>query len=703
MKPYLIAAFMLLASLASAETITATVPETDEAWPMRAIIDGQGPFIATIGEDELPVQWETHLRTAGGGTVNSWIAVSMPAGLEPGERVEVEVVPGASSAEPLKFTTLTNYALGRLSEWDFYVQGIKGGVYKAEPVDIETVRSGPVEYVWRIRSILRPNQPELDAELQLPHFGALTMDLRVWPGMTAMDVRLLWEGGIVDDPNAWALFDRVVLQTEEHAEVIPIVPIHAMKDLGAGMIQLAPHGGMLPHSAKIWSLGLIKPGDSKPTLTGSGWGTTASQSTALGVDLRDLGVVNPVAVAGRTQSFVDSRKVAEPLGGASPQVPSWRHPYGLGYGGVTGGYGIGPWPLYAEAFANRDAGFQLLTGITESLADRTRVSLLNYDATTWWPTGVFNFSISPELLYGISWQTNWASSSQDPFKFRSARPDYRELTKDRYYETMAADRMFGTIDGQHWCRTNEGLWPLMELYREPIAMLYGERLAAACIADFYHVGTGAYTASLAEWADPDKDGTAGRELAWEGWHVSLVHALGTNSTRAETGPWLDVWCDFIRNRTLDNGALHVIRHGKELEASWVPAQRDDFWPAQTYQQMFLFIAACQVTNVMDAGLEPYIQTLVKGMTEMSWGEDQPGPDYRHAVQMHDGTLLFTREDVTNIYSTLLHSWPDGNVLQTFHTPLLMAAGLIVGVEIDRPMQTQADLTNRLPYLLLKED
>lgn len=683
-------------------TVTVEVPEVGSVWPGRAIVEGHGPFTAYLDDQPLPTQWESHLRDSIGQVRSSWVAFTMPAGLEIGDMVEVELrnekTDIGGEPVPKSVTTL----LQGHETWALYVKGIDGGVYGAVPTGpVTVVRSGPVESVWRRQYRVQPLMDEDTEALQLPHMGIVTMDLRVWGGVEVMDVRVLWEGGVVDDPNAWTLFDGVGLFLAPGGTLTPINPTVGVKPHSFGMIQLAPEGGTLPHHAKMWSLQVTKKGGESAIACGGGWGMAKSIPTALGAPL----ISSPIEVDVETalEDLLAARNTGAPID-YSLGATTWRHPSGVGYGGGTGGEGVGPWPFYDYARSDPSRAYHYLLAWMESRMDRTRMSLVHKDGSTWWPSsedGPFNFTLSPAQLYSdTQFQTAWPSSSQDPFGFRNARLEYREATEQRYIEDMAADRFYATEDHQHFTRPNQALWPMIELYREPIALLYGERAAAAAMADYFHDGDdNFYTSSLKSLALGTGPSNHGRGLAWLGWHCSLMYAYGSDHQRSMIAPWLGMWTAVIQNRTEPNGIFLVINQGKEVAYSYQEAGREDFWPTQSYQNAFIMIAACQVANVFYDDLMETVAAQVDGQLELGWDPESPGPDYRHAAEMIDGTPLLTRAEVLEVYSTSVDVEPPD--IQTFHAPLIGAAALLSGVEFNRPLGSSSP-ANELPYMMLKD-
>lgn len=695
----MLATILLLAQT----TVTVEVPDVDTPWPGRAIVEGHGPFAAFLDDEPLPTQWESHLRDELGQVESSWVAFTVPAGLEAGTELEVELRPETPGVGPEPLPKSITTLLKGHETWALYVKGIDGGVYGAVPTGpVVAVRSGAVESVWRRQYRIEPLMEEDSGPLQLPHMGVVTMDLRVWGGVEVMDVRVLWEGGVVDDPNAWALFDGVGLFLAPGGVLDPINPTIGAEPHSFGMIRLAPEGGTLPHHAKLWALEVSKKGVDSPIVRGGGWGTSESIPTALGPML----ITDPVEVDVDDElgQLLADRASGASLDG-SQGATTWRHPSGIGYGGGTGGQGVGPWPYYDFARADVSSTYHYLLAWMETRMDRTRVSLVREDGSTWWPTaeyGPFNFSISPGQLYGdTQFQTAWPSSSQDPFGFRTARLDYREATEQRYIEDMAADRHYGTEDNQHFTRPNQALWPMIELYREPIALLYGERVAAAAMADYFHDGQEGnfYTSSLSSLATGEGPTNHGRGLAWLGWHCSLMYAYGSNEQRSRIAPWLGMWTAVIQNRTEPNGIFQVINNSKEVDYSYDEAGHGGFWPTQSYQNAFVMITSCQVANVFHDGLLEVVAKQVEGQVELGWDPEAPGPDYRHAAELVDGTPLFTRAEVLEVYSTSVDVDPPQ--IQTFHAPLIAAAALMSGVEFTRPLGNSNPM-NELPYQMLQD-
>jgi hypothetical protein len=704
-------------------TITAEVP-TAGAWPLRAIVAGDSKAIEVRLEGQrLPTQVEVHLREPDGSPRTLWVAAVVPPGLEVGSDATFELWPSTGPAPGASLTPAVNWALFKGGGWRLTVEGWDGGVYLSDfAAQLQVVRYGAAEVVWRAQGPMLPVIPEATPELRLPHLGIVTLDVRAWSGVDAIDLRLLWEGGVVDSPDAWALFRSATLRGPGGADMRLLTPTR-----GAGQLVQGPTGALLPlaeigqgpfgtltHHAKLWSLGCAVPGrwdEVRPIFDGGGWGWAAglwdlhdSPATAAGLPLPTLAGLPEPDVLAALHLFRGARMAGSPIDGSS-LLPPWRHPSGIGYGGGTGGGGIEPWPGTAWVLADPPSAYALLTGRLESTLDRTRVSLVHLDGRTWDPGSAaapFNFVVNPNGLGWAEWNGSWPSYSQDPLGFRNAQPAYRAATAEVQAAVLQADRIYGSHDMQHWCRGEAEVWPLAELYREPMALLLLERHAAAVRADFYEGGTGTpgqYTQTL-RWlaARKGKGQDYARDVAWAGWHMGLAYAAGSDAQRARIRPWLDTWAEMLRDSLLPNGAFQVITNGKELSyaiesAPVVPGGpivapgTVPFYVAQAFQQMLVIAAALQVRGSYGGNLDVSLRSMVEGLCHTGWGPQRTEPDYRYAVGLPKlgGTVtaLATRAAVEAAYCSTLHlhpQYPDGNLTHSWHLPLLFAAGELTGAQ-----------------------
>ncbi|QDU67681.1 hypothetical protein [Engelhardtia mirabilis] len=715
----------------TAATVRVTVPDTPSAWPLRFMVGTPkgvelhpgdlSPLtvLAPTGGGKLATQIDSILREPDGSIRSLWVSAMIPAGLEAGSELAIKVIESPRPKQGPALAPVILKALTKPNGWGFEVAGIDGGWYAARFERPATViRAGPVETVFRISSPVLPVVLEKDPATQLPHLGVVTMDLRVWSGIEAVDIRVLWEGGAVDDPNAWALFDSATLRIPPGAECAPLMPTTGWGGVDqtseGSMIRLAAAGdglhATLPHHAKLWALGATAPGrwdDLEPILAGGGWGwadsgpwspqaTRCTTADLKAPPLGFLGLAGRAELAERARDgWEEARAKGWPLEGSYGPT-SWRHPSGIGYGAMTGGEGIDPWPFLDFAWAAPAATFELLTGRLESRLDRTRVSLVHLDGTTWDPSDAgapFNFVASPEPPYAPGWITAWPSYSQDPLGFRDARPEYREATAKLADAALVGDRSYGTDDMQHWVRGRRALWPLVELYGEPMARLLLERQSAAVRADLFDgEGAGEFTETLAWMNLTDGQGQDfGRDFAWAGHHIAMAYAAGSDAERAALAPWCATWVDVLQSSLTANGSFQVITEGKELGYA-LQAAADNlgevpaFYPSQTYQNCLVAGAGLQMRGaflgIWDRDeIDLALSRIAQGISTVAWGENERTPDYRFAASFQDGQALAKRAEVEATYSSLLHpkaEGDDGNKGQSLHVALALAAGLICG-------------------------
>lgn len=725
----LVAASAVLATAQEPEpaaVVRVTAPATEGPWPVRFLVGvpdsvelapGAPCPLAVLDPssgEPLATQSEPVLRNPDGTTRSLWVSAMIPAGLEAGAALELQVIEQDQPKAGPAISPLVLKALTRQDGWSFDVQGIDGGLYSARFKSAEVVRVGPVEAVYRTTAPVLPVVDEKDPAKRLPHLGVVTLDARVWAGLDVIDLRVLWEGGVVEEPNAWALFSSASLRAPPGARVEPLLPTAGwggVEQTPAGsIVHLAAAGPQLhatvPHHAKLWSLAVTAPwawDGLEPIVTGGGWGWAASgpwsphEAPCTGAQLRlpDMAFLGLQGAQEATRSALQALQAARSTGApidGSYGASSWRHPSGIGYGGGTGGQGIEPWPGVVESWSDPAAAFHLLTGQFESRLDRTRVSLIHLDGSTWDPgtaTAPFNVAWSPEPLYSPSWQNAWPSYSQDPFGFRGARAAYREATADLAEAALEAVSWYGTDDLQHWVRGRLALWPLVELYAEPMARLVLQRQAAAVRADLFEGGDAThYTSTLAWLATRTGQGQDyGRDFAWAGHAVALAYAAGSDEDRGRLSAWCATWAGVFSGSLTPTGVFQVITNGKEVAfaRSAVPGA-PPFYPSQTYQNCLVANAGLTMRGAYVApdareSIDAALSRLAHGVATVAWPAGASQPDYRFAAALEAGGAISARPGVEGVYSSSLH-WPaendDGNRTQDLHVQLAIAAGLIGG-------------------------
>jgi hypothetical protein len=706
--------------------VRADVPQAHRPWPLRfvlAVPEGttaeelEGGFLSvrhpTTGA-ALATQVTAHLRRFDGTVRSVHVAALVPAGL-PAAPAVFEVWREVGFPVSPALTPLVQYALLGGGEWTLAAEGVEGEVYVARlGQSIEVVRRGPVELVWRTRAALVPVLGGESPDLLLPHLGVVTVDVRAWSGVDALDVRVLWEQGVVDAPLAWTLFRRVTLRAPAGTvlqTVHPTAGAGEVRHVGQGALLdlVAPMGslhGALPHSAKLWWLAASPPGQevtARAVVAGAGWGWASGPwalDSAPGLaDGRrlptDWGVPRTVAAA-RVRAELDqwtaARAGGAPLEG-SQGANSWRHPAGAGYGGVTGGQGVGArwWAL--EASGDAAATHALVGARTENRLDRTRASLVHLDGRSWRLDQVqatWNLALSPEPLYDATWINCWPSPySQDPLGATKAQPAYRASTAELWGAALAADKALGTDDLQHWTRGVRDLWAWAELFADPTAELLVSRLATTIRADLWDGGSGSpdfYVSTMRWLAARDGEGLPmGRDLAWAGCHVALAFALGDEAERGRLQRWLDLWADAYVTGPLPSGWHNRFDSGKErTHAEQARAKYGGTAPqlavGQVYQEAFgieaaAWVAGSAVDEPTAGALRIAAERAAGAIARLAWDAAAKEPAYRIAVvDLATGAKLATREEVAATYSSDLHHF-GAPELQGWHVPLALAGGL----------------------------
>jgi hypothetical protein len=724
---------------AHAAQVTVTVPAVPGPWPLRFLLGvpegaalefGGRPPLAVIDPrsgELLPTQVELGLRRADGTPRSLWVGAAVPSGLAPGssQSFDVQLTTGAELPVPSAPAAVAAAAAIQ-GPWQFEVDGLAGSRYHLAPTGPPAcVRAGPVESIWRWTAPLRETQPATDAALRLSCIGVVTLELRTWAGVAGCELRVTWEGGLVDAPEAWVLFEEARLVAPPGIELRPLFPTVGLgaqrAEPGRTVLPLAaraagPHGA-LPHHRKLWCLIATVPGDPQtvePILRGGGWGLAQggpfaldrTAPTALDLPLPLPSAAERAASGARARAELAARTGERAAGGsldASPGATSWRQPAGLGYGGGTGGGGIEPWP-YVDLFAGDPAAtWALLQGRLEGRLDRTRSSLVTTSGAPFDPGAAdvaFDFALSGEPFYEPGHNRNWPTRGRD-LGFREAASQYRAPTAALAAQVLARDFAYGSDDLQHAIRGRRELNALVELYLEPSAVWLLERDAVALRCDLFEGGSGApdrYATTLRWLAQQRGRGSDfGRDLAWATWQIALAYAAGDDGQRAALAPWCRTAVQVFCETPLSNGALQALSESKERAAAERAAaaaglSSGSLWPAQAYQQSLLALAGAQLRGSFlppsERGpLDLALRRLVESVTRLAWGPTAEAPDYRYAVaRLVDGQPLplATRAEVEACYSSSLHPVPGGDGVTTDGTltPLLLAAGLTVGARDD---------------------
>jgi hypothetical protein len=249
----------------------------------------------------------------------------------------------------------------------------------------------------------------------------------------------------------------------------------------------------------------------------------------------------------------------------------WAQPWGVGYGGMTGGDEINQWDGLRTATAGSREGYRLAQLTTRAYSDRqptafygtsgrhTRVQdILEVGGNG--PYAVGNFYIRPSTGFGFE--------NAPTFQTEAV---FAQGLDERWH---GAFQQYSPIDLQHYVRLTRNLKSLTWLGNDTLA-----RHLLLAAADVYHLSFHRYAVGAWYWVpgtgllthiervtdDPGEGVGLGRADAWGLDCASAAYSVADDDWRAENLNWFETVADVVeQGQSNCTGNLQAINIGKLL-------------------------------------------------------------------------------------------------------------------------------------------
>jgi hypothetical protein len=247
--------------------------------------------------------------------------------------------------------------------------------------------------------------------------------------------------------------------------------------------------------------------------------------------------------------------------GTSPGYPivspglGWAHPWGVQYGGMSGGDEIALYDGFAVASSASQDGYRLAQLSARMYVDRQPTGLFNLDGR---PTQAEQWLVETD---GAPWIRmdfflRPMLPNEDPFGYGLAPTFQTEavVLQGLTPEYRQALEAHAPIDFQHYVRLTRNLKTLAWLGHDALAQLELEMAAACYRLSFneYATSWNGYTPgwglkSLMDWVvvHPGWGLPFGRGNAWPLDTVIAAYALGDDELRSSYKPWCDMVVDTL--------------------------------------------------------------------------------------------------------------------------------------------------------------
>lgn len=577
-----------------------TFPRADGLVPFGV----QGPDGVFYPAQMEPVSWYPKRAADGADVVEILAHVNRPAGMAPGQAAQYDIVdrPHASRSlrptpavsallsQPRQILVRTRDVFGHLYELDLLYGGQSGK---------KILRDGRVALQFRAYGTLRPKTGNLGAPTgALSHMmgvhayvtywdrdDTVTLDLRFSNGasgasatpLNAPQQDMYFDSLELVVPQGWAvqqLFDDPfwgVAKTQGNQVVQPIVrplsngKMHIMHQRSQfhRRLVVAPSNQSAHAREVLRSAGLGFCVDGKNTQGQayySWWNPKTARYFPTNTRLPHLDWIPSSSVHQNLSTTLSSYENLLASGGSQGSYPilskvlGWAHPWGVKYGGMTGGSEIYALDGVKTADAAEVDGY-LVAEITHRMyVDRMPIAFYDQDgepsryedwlqsnaSVTYLPFNYFN------VMAGSEQPPGWAGAP----KFQA---DYvRQNNLDPNYESDLVGH--SPIDQQHFIRWTRSPKVLAWLGNDALAK---DDLALSAEAMFmsytpYAVSASGYTAGSSLLADkeyatsnPGKGMAFGRGEAWSIDTVNAAYALGDPVFRMRAQSWFEEILDTV--------------------------------------------------------------------------------------------------------------------------------------------------------------
>lgn len=585
--------------------LQATVPV-----PPRTVLDGQAFEALAIrqGDNELTTQVEIVSRypnpTEGADVVELIARVQRPAGTAPGNGMAFDVIETSQNPYDHQATTAVATLLRTPGAVKLKARDLHGNNYSADllarfrsdhPAN-RTLRDGAFIRERRSHAVMAPAAGSgTGASAPHPHLLGAHVIATTYRNEDFMSLDLVVHNGMagrgatpLDDALYDVYFDELALEIPQGWQLAWAVdgPMYGSpSNIGGAsripIVKALPHGQfhVVPQQSQFVrrfilartqvalnrgravlnrdTRGFCAPGpaagpDGQPSSLWSWWNPETARYQTSNSPLPRLDHIPLNGIVSQMNGILGERSTqfsTGSTGGYPVTYPTlgWAHPWGIQYGGMTGGDEIEMHPNIEKAWAAHPAGLRLMDLMSRAYIDRQPVALFDIDGRPpileehLQDAGTDNAHIDTYFYLR-------PSGSSDYFGLKNVDKSFSELAyataRVPYYEKTLKD--FKPIDLQHHTRYLNPLLGLVWLANDSIAKLELELTASLFQFSFHQYYNSGYgniqgqglRSRIEMIADnPGQGARFGRGEAW-GLIASAAHyAVTTPRERDRLYPW----------------------------------------------------------------------------------------------------------------------------------------------------------------------
>ena len=340
----------------------------------------------------------------------------------------------------------------------------------------------------------------------------------------------------------------------------------------------------------------------------------------------------------------------------------WAHPFGVAYGGMTGGSGIHLLEGVTAAMTASQPGYQSLVNLHRRQTDRMPVAFYNSDGQP----GSFGDWVQPAThpgrsdyvpfsYFNGSTPTRHKPGKVDAFGYHRApghqldfvrsqglQPDYEaELAAFQPHDTQHLIRYTRAPKALAWLGNDslakDDLWLLAETFRLEYHQLPNS-------SGGYVQGTGLLAAMAEVEQRPGKGFDIGRGQGWGLDAVAATYALSRDDSWRERTrtQWLDVIVDLVAaGQSECSGIIQSKRTGRWLGGKYQVRQSIEQAILESGLEAILVRAYRDVDLVRAAELDRILRASYRSMiSDLAWPKGNGGPWSHLAVGTKDGSEVF---------------------------------------------------------------
>jgi hypothetical protein len=244
----------------------------------------------------------------------------------------------------------------------------------------------------------------------------------------------------------------------------------------------------------------------------------------------------------------------------------FRNPYGVTYGGMTGGVNINPYQGMETLWSGQREGLLHAYAVMRCYNDRQPGAMYEDNGSSFDPTDpayLDKDGTQPYRLYSNVFSTSYPNIVHDaPWNWHSQDPFHEQYVEANNLVPAYRNPLvnFAPIDTQHMWRYSRMIKMLVYLDNDPLAR---RRMEAACEllrATYYDGPEGRLRGFLN--GPGEIGGGFGREHAAAGDFAAAAYAMGRTQWRARWKPWFETYADSMDHIQSPGGIWMALTHGK---------------------------------------------------------------------------------------------------------------------------------------------